>query len=132
MKVGPSLAGGDIGPSQSQLVEETRHATVHGAQALATRLVGERASDVALARAGGAGDDHRLVLRDPAARRERAHEGLVEVAGAGAVDALHARIRDAQLGVAQVLDEAPVVAREHLGVDEQREALVERQRDRVG
>jgi len=72
------------------------------------------------------------VFRDPAARRERAHEGLVEVPRARAVDALHARIRDAQLCIAQVLDEPPVVACEHLGVDEQREALVERQRDRVG
>jgi hypothetical protein len=40
-------------------------------------------------------------------------------------------IGDSQLGVLQVLDEARVFAREHLGIDDQREAFIEGQRDGV-
>ena len=43
-------------------------------------LLRERAREVGLADAGRAGDEHVLVLLDPAARGELAHDGLVELA----------------------------------------------------
>jgi hypothetical protein len=52
--------------------------------------VGEGTGDEALAGAGGAGDEHLLVLVDPAARGELADHGLVEFPAGGIVDGLDA------------------------------------------
>ena len=87
---------------------------------------------MALPGARRAGDDHRLVLLDPSAGRELSNDGLLDLSLAREVDPLDARVSDPQLGVAEVLREPGVLTGEHLGVDEQREALVEREGEGVG
>jgi len=51
---------------ERELVIAPRRATVDRAEALSTRLLGEGAGEVDHARSGQAGDDHVLVLFDPA------------------------------------------------------------------
>ena len=111
---------------EAELLEESRHAPVRDAEAEATCELAERARQVGLADAGHARDQDVGVLADPATGRERAKQRLVDLALGAEVDVLDARARDAQLGVAQELLQALVVARERLGFDEQREPLVER------
>jgi hypothetical protein len=68
------------------------------------------------------------VLVDPTAAGELSHDSLVELALATEVDAFDARIQDPKLRLTQVAREACILAGEHLGIDEQREALVEGER----
>jgi hypothetical protein len=121
-----------VGTRQTELVKETRDASVEYTESFSARMVGERAGEVALTRSRCPGDDHRLMLAHPAAGRELSNDGLVELSLAWEVDPLDARLRDPELRVAKVPREASVLAREHLGVDEQRETLIEREREGVG
>jgi hypothetical protein len=123
---------GAVCAREAKLVEQARDAAVEHAVSFATGLVREGAREVGFSGAGRAGDDHGLVLGDPSARGELTDDGLFELPLAREVDALDAGIGDAELGVAEVLCEARIFAREHLGVDKQSEALVERQREGVG
>jgi hypothetical protein len=72
------------------------------------------------------------VLDHPSATRELSHDGLVELPLAWEVDPLDARLRDSELRLAKIPCQAGVLARKHLGVDEQRETLVEGERKGVG
>ena len=100
--------------------------------AVATGLVRERAGDEGLARAGGAGDEHVLVLGDPAAGGELADLGAIELAAGGVVEVLQAGLGEAQLGLAQIAHQALVLAPQPLGLDQQREALIEAEPGDVG
>ena len=114
-----------VGASEVELLEETRHPAVDHAVALAAGLLGERAGDEGLADAGRSGDDDVVVLLDPAAGRELADLGAVELSLRRVVDVLDAGLAEAELGLSQPAREAAVVAEELLGVDEHGEALVE-------
>jgi len=70
----------------------------------------KRASQVALARTGRAGDEDRLVLLDPSARGELPDDRFVELALGGVVDVLDAGLTDLELGLAQGALEASVLA----------------------
>jgi hypothetical protein len=76
-------------------------APVDRSKSFPTRLVRERAGDVALARPRRSGDQHRLMLLHPSARLERTDDRPVELAFGEVLDPLDARIRDAQLGLLQ-------------------------------
>src|SRR6185437_3114540 len=116
-----------VGAREAELVKETRRAAVDRAVAASTRLLRERAGDVRLADAGRARDDHVLVLVHPAARGELADDGLVQLAPRRVVDVLDARLAESELGLLEQPAETLVLEREVLGVDQQAEALVERQ-----
>jgi len=113
-------------------VEETRGPTVAGAIALATGLVGERAREEAFPDAGRPDQDHVVVFLDPAAGGELADDGLVELAAGRIVDGFEACLRELELGLLQGAGEALVLAGEPLGLDEEPEALVEREGRHVG
>jgi hypothetical protein len=121
-----------VGARETELVEETRDTSVEYPEAFAASLVSEGAGEIAFAGAGRASDDYGLMLVDPAASGELSHNRLVELALAGEVDSLDARLGDPELRLAKVACETSVLAREHLGVDEQRETLVEREREGIG
>jgi len=70
----------------------------------------ERASQVALAHTGCAGDEDRLVLLDASTRGELPDDRFVELALGGVVDVLDAGLTDLELGLAQGALEASVLA----------------------
>jgi hypothetical protein len=72
------------------------------------------------------------VLVDPAAGAELPQQCFLEAAARSCFDVLDASLRNAQLCVLQQARQASVVARLVLGIDEQREALVEAQRADLG
>jgi len=100
--------------------------------ALATRLLRERAREVRLAGPGHAGDQHVLVLGDPAARGELANLRAVEFALRRVVDVLEASASELELRFSQRLVESAVLAMQPLGIDKHSEALVEGQAVHVG
>ena len=110
---------------EREFVEEPRDAAIERAVAVAARLMGERAGDEGLAGAGGPGDEHVVVLGDPAAGGELAEQRLVELTLGPIVDGLDAGLGQAELGLLERALQAAVLAGEPLGVDEQAEALVE-------
>jgi hypothetical protein len=123
---------GAIGTGQGELVEEAGGPAVAGARALAARLMRQGAGEEALADAGGADQDHVVVLGDPAAGGELADDGLVELAPGRVVDGLDARLRELELGLLQGPYEARVLPGAPLGLDEEAEALVEGEGGEIG
>src|SRR5206468_8068271 len=101
-----------------ELVEETRGAAIEGAVALAASLLRESAGDEGLADACGAGDDHVVVLLDPAAGGERADLGFVELTASRVIDVFDASLAEPELRLGEVAAEALVLAMKPLGVDE--------------
>src|SRR5262249_57838539 len=79
-----------VGVREGEFLEEARDAAVEGAIALAARLLREGAGEVRLAGARGAGDEHVVMLGDPAAGREMADQRLVEFPAGRAADRLDA------------------------------------------
>jgi hypothetical protein len=67
-----------VGPRDSQLVQQTRHARKERTKAVATCRLRECGTDIALADASEPDDDDVLLRAHPLARREAAHDGLVE------------------------------------------------------
>src|SRR5207244_3365587 len=65
-----------------------------------------------------------VVVVDPAAGGELAHEGPLEFAAGRIVDVLDARLAEAELRLAQRGRQAAVLGGEPLGLDQQAEALV--------
>ena len=78
----------------------------------------ERAGDVALADAGGAGDENVEVLGDPLEAGDLAEAGAIEAAGGLEVDVLDGRFLG-ELGPAQALAQAAGLSLEDLVLDEQ-------------
>jgi hypothetical protein len=117
---------GAIGASETELVEEARGAAVGGAESLPTSLMGECAREVRLAGACRARDEDAVVFFDPAARRELSDDGLIELSSGVALDALDARLAEPELGLLESAPDAFRLASDPLGLDEEREALVER------
>jgi hypothetical protein len=72
------------------------------------------------------------MLADPAASRELANNKFLKLPLASKLDSFDAGIGYSELRVAKVFDEAHVVASERLGLNEQRQSIVERQRKRIG
>ncbi len=98
--VGAGQAGeqsrvGPIGAGECELVEQARDAAVEGPVALATGLLRERAGKVGLPDTGGPGDDHVVMLLDPGAGRELAHEGAVQLTAGRVVDVLDTGVAEA-------------------------------------
>src|SRR2546428_8615695 len=121
-----------IGARQGQLVEEARGPAIEGAVALAAGLVREGTGQEALPRPGHPADEDPLVFLDPATGGELADDGFVELAPRGIVDRLEARVREFQLGVLEGAGQALVLPGAPLGLDEEREALVEGEGHHVG
>jgi hypothetical protein len=94
--------------------------------------VGQGAREEALPHAGGPDHDHVVVLLDPAAGGELADHGLVEFAASGVVDRLEARLGEFEFGLLEGTGQAFVLPGEPLGLDEQRQALVEGQAGHLG
>src|SRR3978361_2374089 len=69
-----------VGLGERELVEEPRHAAADHAQPSTADGLAEGAGQVALAHAGGAGDQRVEVLVDPSAGGELAQHGLVDSA----------------------------------------------------
>ena len=90
--------------------------------------MGERAGEPGLTDAARAGDEDIEVFAQPAPGGEGEDEGLVESAGVTEVDVLDAGVGVAQLRAAQSIGHAPVVTHGGFAVDEQAEALLERER----
>jgi len=85
----------------------------------------ERAAEVALADPGLAGDDHVELLEHPGPARQLVQRRPRQPPGRARFDVLDAGVGEAQLGVLEQPGEPAVIAGEVLGVDQQREALVE-------
>src|SRR6185436_3489552 len=81
-----------VGVSKAQFVKEARGASIDRTKAFPAGLVRERACDVRLPGTCCSGDQDRLVLLDPATRRELAYDRLVELAFRWIVDVLDARL----------------------------------------
>src|SRR4030095_2039614 len=90
-----------VGVREGEFLEEARDAPVEGTIALAARLLREGTSEVRLPGAGCAGDQHVLVLGDPAAGREWADERPIEFPPGCVVDVLDAGLAEAELRFAQ-------------------------------
>ncbi len=71
------------GSGDGQFLEEPRGAEVTYGEAPSAGLVAEGAGEVALARAGGSGDEAVFVTTQPVAFGEGMHEGLVQAPGLG-------------------------------------------------
>ena len=94
--------------------------------ALAARLVCQRAGKVGLANTVRPAQQHVLVLGDPAARHQAGEHGAIEAARVAEVDVLE-RGRLPQFGAFEARAVLGRFALGHLGVNEQTEALLERQ-----
>ena len=90
---------GAVSAGEHELVEEPRRPPVERTGAVATGLVGERAGEEGLARAGGAGDEDVLVFGDPATGRELADLGAIEPAAGRVVEVFQGGLRQTQLGL---------------------------------
>ena len=119
----PSVAPVRLG--EGQVFEQGRGADVYGAVAFAAGLVGQGAGDVALADAGGPGNEAIVVFSNPAATGQREHGVFVEVSGVAVVDVLDGG-REAQPGFAQPDFQLMVVAFGHFPVYEEPEPLLKR------
>ena len=107
-------------------MREPRNALAHRAQAVAARGLGERSAAVRLPDACLADDDHVVLLADPLARGELAHDGLVEASAGLAPDVLEARVFDHEVRGAQQSSEPAVVALGPLAIDHDGDLLGER------
>src|SRR5439155_20451675 len=93
LHLGETAEGGEIGAVRTRLrefVEEAGEAPVGDRVAVATRLVRERAGEIALPEAGGPGEDDGLVGGDPAGGGEGdegGRGGPGGLAGGGELDA---------------------------------------------
>ena len=124
---------GAVGARERELLKEARQAPVDRAVPLPTGVLPERAADVGLADAGGAGDEDVVMFGDPAAGGELADQRPIEFAARRVVEILETRVRDPELGLLEPTGELAIVAREMLGIDEQADAFVEAERpDRRG
>src|SRR6185312_13832021 len=108
-----------------ELVCEPRDARAQSTQALAAGGLSERGAEVRLPDARLADDDHVVLLADPLAGGEVAHDRLVEAATGLAPDVFEARIVDGQMCRAQQTREAPIVAVGPLAVDHDGDLLGE-------
>ena len=86
------------------------------------------AGEPGLAHAARSGDEDVEVFAQPAPGGEGEDEGFVEAARLAEVDVLDAGVGLTQLRAAQSIGHAPVVAHGEFTVDEQAEALLERER----
>src|SRR5207245_6274866 len=121
LHLGETAEGGEIGAVRARLrefVEEPGDAPVRDRVAIPTRLVSERAGEIALPEARGPGEDDGLVRGRPARGAEVDEERLGEPARMAVVDVLDAR-REFQLGRLQARRELPVLAGDPLGVGEE-------------
>ena len=114
--------------SFGDVVQQPRQSQVQRGECVAAGLMGERAGEPGFADAARSGDEDVEVLAQPAPRGEGEDEGLVESAGVAEVDVLDAGVGMTQLRAAQSIGHAPVVAHGEFAVDEQAEALLERER----
>ena len=121
-----SVASGD-----GEFLEEPGDAEVEDAVAVAAGLVAERAGEVALAGAGGSGDDDVVALAYPVACGQGQHEGLVESARVAVVDVLDGGGL-AEPGALEAGLDAAVFAFGVLGVHEHAEAFIEGERVAIG
>ena len=95
--------------------------------ALAAGLLRERAREVRLSGASGAGDHDVLVLGDPTAAGELADQRAIQFAPA-VVEIFETGLTHLEFGFFEASAQGPILARELLGVDEHAEAFVETQR----
>jgi hypothetical protein len=109
----PTVAA--IGARQAKIIEQAGGPAVVDTVAAAAGLMGERASDEALASAGGAGDEDLLVLLHPAAGGELTDNGFVQLAAGRIVDGLDAGLRQFELRLLQRTGETFVLPGEPLG-----------------
>jgi hypothetical protein len=125
------LGVGAVGPGERELAEEPGEAVEVGREAQAAGAVAEGASQIALARPGGAGDQDVVVVADPLAAGEPEDEALVQPAWGPEVDILRGS-REVELGRLEQPREAAVVAERGLALDEEGEAVLEGEPVQVG
>jgi hypothetical protein len=118
---------GAVGARDVELLHEARDAAIEDGVAVAARLVSKRARQVRLPAAGGAAQDHVLVLGDPLAGGEALPDAAVEAAGVLEVDVLEARGAVTEAGELQAAGDAAPLALAPLAVDEEADALLERE-----
>ena len=124
---GESFTERAVGMAERQFLEQPRRTHVPGREALATRLVGERAGQPGLAGAGGALDEERLAGTDPVAGAEAGELGSIEATAGAEVDVFEARATVLELRELQQARESAVLAVQDLAIEQEREALFERE-----
>lgn len=120
-----------VGPRQHELVEQPGHPPVEGRVAAPDGGVGEGAGEEGLAHARRPRHQHVPVRRDPLGVGEGQHRRPVEPPRCPQVEVLDDRVA-AELRGLQVAGEATVLAILRLPVDQQAEALLERECRVVG
>jgi hypothetical protein len=125
------LGVGAVRAGQGQFSEEPGEAIVAGGEAVTAGTVAEGAGQVALAGAGGAGDEDALVVADPVTAGEAQNQGAIQSAGTAEVEVLHDG-REMELGELKESGEAAIIAEGDLAFQEQSQAVLEGEAVHVG
>ncbi|HLK40483.1 MAG TPA: hypothetical protein VKU41_27210 [Polyangiaceae bacterium] len=123
-ELGEQHGVGAVGPRDRELVHQTGHPRAQGSVTAAARRLRERGAEERLSNAGRADRDDVLLGADPLARRQGAHDVLVEPPGGLAPHVFEAGV-GAELGVLQPTCEPPVLAIRPFALDHQPELLLE-------
>jgi hypothetical protein len=107
-------------------MEEAGHASVESTQAFAAGFMGEGAGEEGFAAAGGADNEHVLVLSDPGHGDKPGEESSVQSPGMAIVDILDCGVLP-EFGLAEPVFEAAVLPFGKLAINEKPEALLEAQ-----
>src|SRR4030095_4882301 len=105
---------------------EARRAHIRRGKAVAARALDKRGRQPTLPDSGWSRDQQCVVIADPRTGAETEDDVPGEAARRDEIDVLKRR-RIAQSGIAQALREAPLLACDPFGVDEQAEAIVKGQ-----
>lgn len=125
--LGHQLRVAAVGTGEGKLLQQAWQSLIEGRVAEPAGLVGQGAGEVALADAGGTGDEDIVSLGEVAAAGQGQHEVAIEPAGGFPVKILNAGAL-AQVGAAQTGAQAAAVAFGLFAIDHQAKTLLEAQR----
>ena len=110
---------GAVGVANAQLLTQARNPQVQRTVATPAGMLGQRARQLGLARAGGPGDQHGVPGIDPLPQGQTHHRAAFNAPSTAAVQIFYGRLRVFEFGGFEQSRAAPVLPAMHLPVDQQ-------------